>query len=638
MSSPIVTTLFAKNEFSASAVTTHSAFLLSDGQQIMRQFDFPQGWTKLRLTFKAALYNTNGTYQSNLTSTRFAVGLCSSGRGIGITSSAHFIGTSWGFDSFALGTWNVNGQPAAGEPSGAFNTPLTSPPGAAHYWGPYVMRPVAFATGSLIMQGNGASGQGLPLYNVNWSSSYTSSLNYPFYKLAGFGWEVISIDFLKNKPLEGTSVAVGIGQIPKSAFSVIAVTDTNRGINVPRPIVRRASMIDEGPGAVTVFHDHNVWATWWKDLTHDDSVFTHAATYGNVGSVSEAAYGPLNCVNFHWNTAESTMKLAIRDVAIVIESASLSPSAPLLLSASHSGSSPNMLLNWRYNAFGQDGFYIYRSTDGITYTGLATSSYDSTTYTDSNITGGVNYSYKVRAFTANSFSEYSNTSSFLSASIAPNLPQFGTLIRWFDADSYSATKVNNDALSSTDTWFDYSSNATPATPVNTAKPIFKTNIYGTLPAVFFTSPFARMNHPSDITFAGDFTFVIVASGSQDTILLGQAGINQQLRIVRSGVNRNSFFPNSGTELSSSLLGTPIGRSKANVWIRSGGVVTFWENSASFGSGSNSGTFITNIIGNDDGGPLNTCYVGNILMYSTAMSDAQYSILYNEYLKPRFGLP
>jgi hypothetical protein len=220
----------------------------------------------------------------------------------------------------------------------------------------------------------------------------------------------------------------------------------------------------------------------------------------------------------------------------------------------------------------------------------------------------------------------------------PSDVQFGTLVRWFDADSYSATRSDGDQLSSSMPWTDKSLNTQSSTPVNTAKPVFKTNQFGTKPAVLFTSPFARMNHPATITFAGDFTFIIVTTGSNDTILIGENGLNYQVRICTSGTNKNSFFPNGGSVITSNLLSASIGTGKANVWMRSGSNVTFWENSASAGGGSNGGTYLTDILGSDDGGPLNSCNVGVVLMYSYAMADSVYLDLYTNYLKPHFSLP
>lgn len=222
------------------------------------------------------------------------------------------------------------------------------------------------------------------------------------------------------------------------------------------------------------------------------------------------------------------------------------------------------------------------------------------------------------------------------STVSPSDAQFGTMVRWYDADTYSATKVNNDLLSSTDTWTDQSLTASAATPDNGGKPTFKTNIFGTKPAVLFTS-ITRMTFPGTLTF-GDFTAIIITSGSGDSIIPYNQGVNMQIRICRTAT-KNSFFPNDAPEVLSNVLNTPQGFSKANVWIRSGSQITFFENSASVGSfACSTNGFTTNALGSTDGGPLNNCHVGLVLYYSTAMSTSSYQTLYTDYLKPRFGLP
>lgn len=218
---------------------------------------------------------------------------------------------------------------------------------------------------------------------------------------------------------------------------------------------------------------------------------------------------------------------------------------------------------------------------------------------------------------------------------------FSGLLRWYDSDYYTGQgKTDGNTLGITDTWFDGSANAVVATPTVATGPVFKTSIFSTgKPSVRFNN-LAKMTLPADVSLTGDFTVIVVTKGCNDTILIGAQSENYQLRFCRSSVNKNSFYPNGGTELISDTLGTAIGDAKANTFIRTSGTVKFWENATSFGTGTttNTGTYKWNIIGSDDGGPLNSCDVGSIMVYSSALSDANYASLYTNYLKPRFGLP
>lgn len=306
MSSPIVTTLFAKNEYSASEVTTHSCFLLSNGQEIIRKLNMPEGWNHLRLYFKFALYS-DPLPSANLSSTRFTMGICSDGYSIG-TGHGHWVGLGMQNDSLTPATWNINGDTSAGGVSASLSVGVTNPPRCAWQASPYVSRPYNLVNGAITLEGAGASGLYMPFYNTAWSSSYTSS-TYPTYQLAGFGWRTISLEFYKSQP-QSASVAGVINRV-FSAYSNFGGGIYNSGINTPRAVVRNSSL---NPIGLTVF-DYSEWATWYKDVTNDNNVGTYIEG-GNVGTINETTYGPLNCVNMQW-LCGSGVQLAIRDIEVV---------------------------------------------------------------------------------------------------------------------------------------------------------------------------------------------------------------------------------------------------------------------------------------------------------------------------------
>jgi subtilisin family serine protease len=81
-----------------------------------------------------------------------------------------------------------------------------------------------------------------------------------------------------------------------------------------------------------------------------------------------------------------------------------------LNAASISGSQIN--LSWTDSATGEDGYKIERRTGNGTYSQIATPSANATTYTDSSLTDGVAYTYRVRAYnTIPADSNYSNEAS-----------------------------------------------------------------------------------------------------------------------------------------------------------------------------------------------------------------------------------
>lgn len=111
------------------------------------------------------------------------------------------------------------------------------------------------------------------------------------------------------------------------------------------------------------------------------------------------------------------------------------PTAPTSLTSSTDGVKVSLV--WTDNSNDEAGFNISRSIDsGSTWSGLATSSANTASYTDQNVSTGSTYWYQVQSFNQVGTSSYSNTSSVfipipltllaLSESVV-NFPQIGTL-------------------------------------------------------------------------------------------------------------------------------------------------------------------------------------------------------------------
>ena len=84
------------------------------------------------------------------------------------------------------------------------------------------------------------------------------------------------------------------------------------------------------------------------------------------------------------------------------------PAAPTSLSAT-AVSSSQINLAWTDNSNNETGFEIFRSTDGITFSSLATVGAGVTTYNNTGLTASTQYYYKVWAFNPGESSSYSNT-------------------------------------------------------------------------------------------------------------------------------------------------------------------------------------------------------------------------------------
>jgi PKD repeat protein len=96
------------------------------------------------------------------------------------------------------------------------------------------------------------------------------------------------------------------------------------------------------------------------------------------------------------------------------------PAAPSLLAASISGAS--VVLTWQDNSSNELGFYIERceGTGCTSFTGLfGDTSANISTYTDSSVTSGTTYTYRVVAYNEGGYSAYSNIASIAVGAVPP---------------------------------------------------------------------------------------------------------------------------------------------------------------------------------------------------------------------------
>lgn len=135
------------------------------------------------------------------------------------------------------------------------------------------------------------------------------------------------------------------------------------------------------------------------------------------------------------------------------------------------------------------------------------------------------------------------------------------------------------------------------------------------------------------------TLICVAKINGDSIWLSRGGLNRQIRAFRAGVNNYSFVATAG-EVISGTLSQPATDARMNTWRHefSGGMqVDFFENATNFGGGINGQTQTLNQIGIIDGGPLNID-IGEMVIFDSYLTSTNITDLYNDYFKPKFGLP
>lgn len=221
------------------------------------------------------------------------------------------------------------------------------------------------------------------------------------------------------------------------------------------------------------------------------------------------------------------------------------------------------------------------------------------------------------------------------AFLASTKRQFGPaslsgLWRWYKADSFLGIANDGETVggyaNDHGPWTDLSGNGDDASYVT--GPVYKENIIGTMPILRMG---ALQFSPGGLD---DFTLIAVhqKTAANSFIIADDFGTNNQLRRDYAGDNTTLFY-SGGAGVSPSALGAPNNLMALTV-RRSGGTVSFRENTTSRGSGPEAGTWNTHQIGSIIyGGNLD---LAELLIYKgVVLSDADVDNLYTNYLKPRW---
>lgn len=135
------------------------------------------------------------------------------------------------------------------------------------------------------------------------------------------------------------------------------------------------------------------------------TLVANTTTYSNSGLNSSTTYF------YKVQAVNSTGGSAWSNIAYATTAVSGPPAAPGNLTASATGCN-SVLLNWVDNSGNETNFELRRSTSQSgTYSTIATLPANTTTYTNSGLTKGRKYYYKVRATNSAGNSSYSNTAS-----------------------------------------------------------------------------------------------------------------------------------------------------------------------------------------------------------------------------------
>nr|MDQ3805947.1 fibronectin type III domain-containing protein [Acidobacteriota bacterium] len=164
----------------------------------------------------------------------------------------------------------------------------------------------------------------------------------------------------------------------------------------------------------TTWADNSANETGFKLYRSTDGVnFFRTATLGaNVTTYSDTGrpasttfYYRVVAYNAEGNSADSNTV-----AATTFPPATVKPAAPTgLVAVALSGT--QIRLTWADNSTNEDSFRIDRSADGVSFTQVFKTGANATTHTDTGLTSGRTYFYRIRASNDAGNSAYSNTAS-----------------------------------------------------------------------------------------------------------------------------------------------------------------------------------------------------------------------------------
>jgi hypothetical protein len=220
---------------------------------------------------------------------------------------------------------------------------------------------------------------------------------------------------------------------------------------------------------------------------------------------------------------------------------------------------------------------------------------------------------------------------------------YANLSAWWDANNLSyadATPIDDASAMFTDR----SSNANHCKQATSgARPLLKTSIINSKKVVRFDGANDQLSATSAITFAGNFTIIAVgqftmAAGETNVVFGHTSNGNRVTRIFTAGSVEQMGYNSDGGGFVSGTLATAHGSPHMMVWRRSGSTISFRENKTSRGTATDASSITLNLMASLNSFSYWKGDCGELFMYSANRTDSECDILYDSYLKPKWGLP
>jgi Calcineurin-like phosphoesterase/Fibronectin type III domain len=269
-----------------------------------------------------------------------------------------------------------------------------------------------------------ASAGGSSQINLTWTDNATNESGFQIQRCAGAGctnFQEIAETAANINAYSNTGLAANTTY----RYRVRAFNDSGDSsfTNVAEAKTASNSALPAAPSALTAtaVSSTQINLTWTDNSNNEDGFklyrstdgvnFSTTATlgpnvtsYSNTGrSASTTYYYRVKAINAQGNSAYSNIA-----GATTFAPATVNPSAPDDLTATAvSGTQIN--LTWSDNSNNEDGFKLYRSTDGVNFTQISKPAANVTAYADTSCVPATTYYYRIRAYNAKGNSGYSNT-------------------------------------------------------------------------------------------------------------------------------------------------------------------------------------------------------------------------------------
>lgn len=162
----------------------------------------------------------------------------------------------------------------------------------------------------------------------------------------------------------------------------------------------------DNSGDETQFHIER--STDGSNFAEIDTVGAGVTSYNDTTAAAETTYWyRVRAYNSYGYSGYSNI-----DSAATPACQGAPPAAPTNLQGSNKAKR-KITLTWTDNANDEDGFYVYRCTDGVNFQIIATLGANLSTYTDTSVSSGTYYYYKVCAY--NSYGESCSNSIYIKA-------------------------------------------------------------------------------------------------------------------------------------------------------------------------------------------------------------------------------